>query len=149
MSRLRTLTRPLLMTWPIEVALIVIAMVSHDVAMAAHPHEAPIPAGVVEINLAHPFGEMHDGLRYETDLAVHPSVTNSLSPTDFCPELTDCGLVRVSNPIPAPNPNRVAVGPIDVATRLQLATRSDHPAIAIEPVHPPGVRRALFQVFLN
>ena len=100
MSRLRALTRPLLMTWPVLIALIAIALVSHDVAMAAHPHDTPIPAGVVEINLAHPFGEMHDGLLYETDLAIHPPLTNSPCPTDFCPELTDCGLVRVNNPDP-------------------------------------------------
>ena len=149
MSRLRALSRPLLMTWPVLIALIAIALVSHDVAMAAHPHDTPIPAGVVEINLAHPFGEMHDGLLYETDLAIHPPLTNSPCPTDFCPELTDCGLVRVNNPIPAPDLHRLAAGPVDTAVCLRGATGQEIPVVSIEPVYPPGVCRALLQVFLN
>jgi hypothetical protein len=149
MTRLCALTRPLLLTWPVLVALLAMATVSHDVSMAAHPHEVPIPAGVVAANISHSLSGMHDGLLYETDLSVHPPLTGTLCPTDSCPELTDCGLVRVLNPIPAPDPNRAAVGVIDVSSRLQLATGADMPVASIDPTNPPGVRRALLQVFLN
>jgi hypothetical protein len=137
------------MTGPVLVALLAVATVSHDVAMAAHPHEVPIPAGVVENSLAHPFGEMHDGLLHETDLATHPPLTDSTCPTDSCPELTDCGIVRVSNPIPAPDFHHVAAGPVDTALYIHGATGAEIPVSSINPVHPPGVRRALLQVFLN
>ncbi len=149
MNLLRRCIRTLLATWPVLVALLAVATVSHDVAMAAHPHEPPIPAGVVEANVAHAFGTVHDGLRRETHRAVHLLATGAPCPTESCPELNDCGLVRVSNPIPAPSPNRVAAGAAGIATQLQSETRSNRPVSAIEPVHPPGVRRALLQVFLN
>jgi len=149
MTQPRRWTKPLIAIWPVLVALVAIATISHDVAMAAHIHETPISAGVIEANIGHALTEMHDGILPETNLAAHLPATDSTCPTDLCPEITDCGLVRVSNPIPAPDFHRLATGLIDTASCLRSATESDNLVSAIEPVHPPGVRRALLQVFLN
>jgi hypothetical protein len=149
MTHTRRWTRPLIATWPLLVALLAFATISHDVAMAAHTHETPIPAGVVEANIAHAFTGMHEGIPPETNLATHLPTTDSTCPTDSCPDLTDCGLARVSNPIPAPDLHPLATGLIDSASCLHRATKSDTLVSSIEPVHPPGVRRALLQVFLN
>ena len=73
MTHTRRWTRPLIATWPLLVALLAFATISHDVAMAAHTHETPIPAGVVEANIAHAFTGMHEGIPPEPTLLLHYS----------------------------------------------------------------------------
>jgi hypothetical protein len=145
MTSFRWWTRPLIAIWPLLVALIAVATVGHDVAMAAQSHDGP---SLSSITTSATGGMRETPTKAPEHGALLPT-TDSACPPDSCPELLDCGVVRVSNPIPAPIQHMSASVPIAVVLDVRQ-TADNAPAVtSTDPVRPPGVLRALLQVFLN
>ena len=145
MTSFRRWTRPLIAIWPLLVALIAVATVGHDVAMAAQTHDGPSASSI---------STSANSGRHETPTtaaehgALQPT-TDPACPPDTCPELLDCGIARVTNPIPTPDHPSITCTPAVHVVDLDPAAGPVPPASSIPPVQPPGVRRALLQVYLN
>jgi hypothetical protein len=141
-------TRQLFGIWQIAVALIAIATVSHDLTMAAHFQVDMASAQVGPDEAAHVVGEEQDHRTQASALAAYRSTPDPGCPPDSCPQQIDCGLERVSNPVSPPD---LLAGNAAAHDSRCLESRSDSgiSSIAIAPLHPPGIRRALLQVYLN
>ena len=129
--------------WPIVLALLAIATVSHDVAMAAYPHDVSTASSPM-----HAVAGIHESMP-RPERAAHQPATGPICPTDSCPKLVDCGVARVSNPIPAPDHPSATCAVVAPVIDPDPTARPGSLAFSLTPVQPPGVRRALLQVFLN
>lgn len=141
-------TRQLFGIWQIVIALIAIATVSHDVAIATHSQIDTAPAHARPSGATHAGAGERDNGTHESPLAAYSSTPDPNCPPNSCPQQFDCGLNRIINPISAPDllaTNATANG----SQCLQSSTESGVSRITIAPLHPPGIRRALLQVFLN
>lgn len=124
--------------------LLAVAVVTHDTAMAMHGHGAPSERTEQSPTRSElePGGSKHIG-----HLLV-PPVPDSGCPPRSCPDLIDCGLARLSSPsqtsVPGTDSSIAHLrSPGSERARAAGTNRFDR-----APPGPPGVRRALLQVYL-
>ena len=148
MKSSRSWTRPLIAIWPLIVVFVAIATVGHDVAMAGRTHLGP---GSIHSDTAstRALANVTYDERHDTDLAEPQPSSDSDCPKDSCSKWLDCGAVRVSVPVPAPDPDLEFAAPFNTATSLVAWIEPSAPVTSIASLYPPGIRRALLQLFLN